>query len=120
MSEVKTMKFNKRLLFIFMIGILPFSAIAYRCPVHINAAQAQIDNILLEMKQMDMKVDKSEMALVHSLIDYAKMYLHSATHNHEKPQGLFDHARSIAKADSALAYANAATSYYKLLVAKAK
>ncbi len=34
--------------------------------------------------------------------------LNSAKHNHEKPQGVYDHARAIAKADSALGHARAA------------
>ncbi|MFQ5962642.1 MAG: hypothetical protein ACE5MG_14730 [Candidatus Methylomirabilales bacterium] len=49
-----------------------------------------------------------QMALVHSLIDDAKMFLAGARHNHEKPQGAYDHARSITKAESARGYAEAA------------
>jgi hypothetical protein len=48
------------------------------------------------------------MALVHSLLDDAKMILAGAKHNHEKPQGTYDHARAIAKADTALGHARAA------------
>ena len=42
------------------------------------------------------------------LLDDAKMVLAGARHNHEKPQGRLDHARAIAKADSARGYAVAA------------
>ena len=42
------------------------------------------------------------------LVDDAKHLLAHARHNHEKPQGAFDHARSVAKATSALGYAEAA------------
>ena len=53
--------------------------------------------------------DKGKAGLVHTLIDDANTLLHSAKHNHEKPAaGTYDHARSLAKADSAKAYAEAA------------
>ena len=42
------------------------------------------------------------------LLDDAKMLLHGAKHNHEKPQNKLDHARAMAKAGSAKAYADAA------------
>lgn len=51
---------------------------------------------------------KGKMAMVHALLDDAKMILAGAKHNHAKPQGPYDHARAIAKADSALGYARAA------------
>jgi hypothetical protein len=39
----------------------------------------------------------------------AKMLLHSAEHNHQKPAaGDYDHARAIAKARAAIGYAQAA------------
>jgi len=48
----------------------------------------------------------------HTLIDEAKMLLAGAKHNHAKPAaGKYDHARSIVKADSALAFAIAAKMY---------
>ena len=43
--------------------------------------------------------------IVQAAIEDAKMYLSGAKHNHEKPQGNFDHHRAIAKADLAKAYA---------------
>ncbi len=53
--------------------------------------------------------DATAKGLVHSLIDDAKMMLHSAKHNHEKPAaGKFDHARAMAKANAAEGYARAA------------
>ena len=61
------------------------------------------------MMLMQAMTDKSKAGLVHTLLDDAKMLLHSAKHNHEKPAvGSYDHARSLAKADSAKAYAEAA------------
>ena len=60
---------------------------------------------------------KAEMALIHALLDDAKMHLVSARHNHEKPQGRYDHARSIAKADAALGYAVAADIYHFKMMA---
>ena len=82
------------------------SSWAFSCPGHFKAAQAAIDSATNAMKAMS---DKSKAGLVHTLIDDAKTLLHSAKHNHEKPaSGTYDHARSLAKADSAKAYAEAA------------
>ena len=82
---------------------------AFECPKHFAAAQAAIDKIAEEMKgDMSKKMPKDQMALVHALLDDAKTRLTSAKHNHAKPQGAYDHARAIAKADAALGYATAA------------
>ena len=73
---------------------------------YFKVAQAAIDGATNAMKAMS---DKGKAGLVHTLIDDAKTLLHSAKHNHEKPAaGNYDHARSLAKADSAKAYAEAA------------
>ena len=53
-------------------------------------------------------VSKSDHALVHALLDDAKMLLAGAKHNHEKPQGDYDHGRAIAKANAARGSAVAA------------
>ena len=79
---------------------------AFSCPNHFTQAQAAIDSATTAMEAM---TDKTRAGLVHTLLDDAKMLLHSAKHNHEKPAaGGYDHARSLAKADSAKAYADAA------------
>jgi hypothetical protein len=79
---------------------------AFSCPNHFTQAQAAIDSATMAMEAM---TDKTRAGLVHTLLDDAKMLLHSAKHNHEKPAaGGYDHARSLAKADSAKAYADAA------------
>lgn len=57
-------------------------------------------------------MDKSQMALVHALLDDAKMLLEGAKHNHEKAQGAYDHAWVIAKADAARGYAVAADIFH--------
>ncbi len=44
--------------------------------------------------------------------------LAAAQHNHEKPQGAYDHARAIAKADAALGYAKAADIFHFKLMQK--
>ncbi len=94
----------------------PRTANAFECPKHFAAAQAAIDNVLEGMKGME-GMDMKDMASLHSLVDDAKMVLASAIHNHEKPQGAFDHARAIAKAKTALAYAEAADIYhFKLMM----
>ena len=95
--------------FVLVVGIsqFPRTANAFECPTHFAAAQAAIDNALEGMQGME-GMDPVQMGLLHSLIDDAKMVLASALHNHEKPQGPFDHARAIAKARTALGYAEAA------------
>ena len=84
------------------------AASAFECPAHFAEAQAMIDKVTADMKGMSESMPKEKMALVHALLDDAKMNLGSGIHNHEKPQGLYDHARAIAKADSALGHARAA------------
>ena len=84
------------------------SASAFQCPNRFAAAEAAIgkatDNMMSAMEQMP----KEQMALVHALLDDAKMHLNSGRHNHEKPQGAYDHARAVGKANAAISYAEAA------------
>ena len=84
------------------------AASAFECPAHFAATQTLIDKVTADMKGMSEPMPKEKMALVHALLDDAKMLLGSGIHNHEKPQGVYDHARAIAKADAALGYARAA------------
>ena len=80
-------------------------AFAAPCPGHTDPAQTAIDKAVAAMKGMP-KGEKQ--ALVHTLIDDAKMLIWSAKHNCDKPAaGNYDHARSAAKA-AAAAYAKAA------------
>ena len=87
--------------------LIPFGAYAFECPKHFKAAQQAIDKVIQDMKGMEM-MPKEQVALAHALLDDAKTWLQSAKHNHEKPQGLYDHARAIAKADAARGSALAA------------
>jgi hypothetical protein len=93
-----------------VVGLLqiPNAASAFECPKHFAAAQALIDKVTEDMKSMKGKTSKEDHALVHALLDDAKMILAGAKHNHEKPQGAYDHARAIAKADAARGSALAA------------
>ena len=85
------------------------NAQAFECPKHFAEAQTVIDKVTGDMGgDMSKQMPKEQMALVHALLDDAKSRLASAKHNHDKPQGAYDHARAIAKADSALGYATAA------------
>ena len=84
------------------------AAQAFECPKHFAEAQAAIDKVTEDMKGMKGSMSKEDMALVHALVDDAKMLLTGAKHNHEKPQNKLDHARAMAKAGSAEAYADAA------------
>ncbi len=98
--------------------LVPSGAQAFECPKHLTAAQAAIDKVVGDMKGM--KMAKADKVLVHALLDDAKMMLAGAKHNHAKPQGAFDHARSIAKAKAALGYAQGADIYHWKLMGKMK
>lgn len=89
------------------VASVPWQAGAFECPKHFQEAQNAIDRVAAEM-QGAYGVSKHDMALVHALLDDAKMALSGARHNHEKPQGAYDHARAIAKADAAHGHAKAA------------
>lgn len=94
---------------VFGLAQIPVAAAAFECPKHIADAQAMIEKVAGDMgSDMSKQMVKEDMALVHALLDDAKMLLAGAEHNHEKPQGTYDHARSIAKADAALGAARAA------------
>ncbi len=81
-------------------------AFAFECPKHLSAAEARIGEVMKAVEASS--APKEAKALVHALLDDARMLLEGARHNHEKPQGKYDHARALAKADSALAHAEAA------------
>ena len=93
---------------IFCASLVATPALAFECPKHFSEAQAMIDKVAGDIKSMSDMMAPEDMALVHALLDDSKMLLSGAQHNHEKPQGPYDHARSIAKADAALGYARAA------------
>ncbi|MFB3110487.1 MAG: hypothetical protein ACE10G_00470 [Gemmatimonadales bacterium] len=98
---------------------MPWNAQAFECPKHFDDAQAAIDKVVADMGgKMSKMMPKEQMALVHTLLDEAKMILAGAQHNHEKPQGAYDHARAIAKADAALGYAKAADIFHFKLMQK--
>ncbi len=86
----------------------PLQIKAFECPKHFEEAQAAIDKVAQDMQGMERRMKRENMALVHALLDDAKMLLEGARHNHEKPQGVYDHARAIAKADAARGHALAA------------
>lgn len=102
-----------------LLFLLPWGAAqAFECPKHFTEAQSAIDKVAGDMKgKMSKKMRKEDMALVHALLDDAKSRLASAKHNHEKPQGRFDHARAIAKSDAARGYAVAADIFHFKLMA---
>ena len=104
---------------------LPSRAEAFECPNHFQAAQMAIDKVTEDMKgdmskTMVQAGMKTEMTLVHALLDDAKGWLAGARHNHEKPQSAYDHARAIAKADAARGSAVAADIYHFKMMAKMK
>ncbi len=108
------------LLVVLTVILMAQPASAFECPKRFKAAQAAIDKATKGMKGMMKMMSKKDMALVHALIDDAKTALTSAKHNHAKPQGMFDHARAIAKANAAHGYAEAADIYHFKLMAKMK
>ncbi len=105
-----------------LMFLLPWGAAqAFECPKHFADAQALIDKVKGDMGgDMSKQMPKEQMALVHGLLDDAKSRLASAKHNHEKPQGVYDHARAIAKADAALGYARAADILHFNLMGQSK
>ncbi len=118
-----TKRWALALLGVFALIQLPHAASAFECPRHFAKAQAAIDKVIGDMKgemskSMASAGMKPQMALIHALLDDAKMRLAGAKHNHAKPQGAYDHARAIAKADAALGYAVAADMYHFKLMAK--
>lgn len=99
---------HKTLVVFVIAGVLGMSSAAgaFTCPADFEKAEAAISEATAAMDTMD---EGSQKGLVHTLIDDAKMLLRGARHNHEKPAaGGYDHARSIAKARSAIGYAEAA------------
>ncbi len=107
--------------FVVLALLMPINVQAFECPKHFAAAQAAIDKVKGDMTPEMMKMmKKSNTALVHALLDDAKMLLAGAKHNHEKPQGLYDHGRAIAKADAARGYAVAADIFHWKLMGKMK
>ncbi len=91
-----------------LILYAPTEARAFECPSHISEARATIDKVSGELKSAMSRIPADNTEMVHSLLDYAEMFLAGAKHNHDDAQGLRDHVRAIAKADSALGYARAA------------
>ncbi len=87
---------------------LPDLARAFECPGHFERARQEIARVGEALEAAGDKVSAADRALVHALLDDAKMLLSGGEHNHAKPQGKYDHARAIAKANSAEAYARAA------------
>ncbi len=96
----------------------PGSAQAYECPKHFAAAQAAIDKVADDMKADIPWKEPLDKALVLNLLDDAGMLLGGAKYNHENPRGSYGHARAIAKADSALGYANAADLFHRELLSQ--
>jgi hypothetical protein len=81
---------------------LTSAVLAFECPARFKDAKAAIAKATAAMKQMSPGANQK---LVHALIDDAKMILQGGIHNHEKPQGAYDHGRSVAKAKAAEGYA---------------
>ena len=90
--------------FVVLALLMPISVQAFECPKRFKEAQAAIDKATTAVK----KLSGQPKAEVHMVLADAKMFLFGAKHNHEKPQGKMDHARAIAKANSARAHAEAA------------
>ncbi len=93
-------------IFALALALTATPAFAFSCPNEHGAAQAAIDEATAAVNGMP---DGEAKGLVHTLIDDAKALLASSQHNHAKPAaGKYDHARSVAKARSAVAFAEAA------------
>jgi hypothetical protein len=96
----------------------PGNAQAFECPKHFAAAQAAIQKVASDMNADIPWQTPLDKELILTLLDDARMLLGGATHNHENPTGGYSHARSIAKADAALGYANAADLFHRELLSQ--
>ena len=68
---------------------------AFQCPRHIAEAEDMIVDVVNDMAAMKGEMSDDNAALVHALLDDAKASLAAAKHNHDKPQGAFDHAQTL-------------------------
>jgi hypothetical protein len=84
----------------------PGTSNAFECPQHFAAAQAAIDKTVADMAGMTM--DPMMTAQIVAFLDRARADLAHAMEHHAGAEGGMDHAKSIAGADTALAYATAA------------
>lgn len=121
------MKLKWPLAFIAAFALIqfPLAANAFECAKYITEAQAAIDKVVEDMKgEMSKRMAAAGMAadmvLVHALLDDAKKELAGAKHNCEKPQGDYDLARAIAKAEAARGSAVAADIFHFNLMGKMK
>lgn len=85
---------------------------AAECPKHLADVQALINTVVAGADRARDRMPPDRAALVHALLDDARMLLEAARQNHERPQGPYDHARAFAKADVALGHARAAQIVY--------
>ena len=113
--------------FVVLALLMPINVQAFECPKDFKAkaaikdAQAAIDKVKGDMTpEMMKKMKKADIALVHALLDDAKMLLASAKHNYGKPQGDYDCARAAAKAKAAHGYAVSADIWHWKLMGKMK
>ena len=96
----------------------PWSAQAYECPKHFAVAQAAIDKVAADMQADIPWQEPLDKELVLTLLDDARMLLGGGKHDHENSRKSYGHARAIAKADSALAYARAADLFHRELLSQ--
>lgn len=81
---------------------------ASECPKRLGDVQALIDRVGAGVDRAGNRLGADCAALVHALLDDARMLLEAGRQNHERPRGAYDHARAFAKADAALGHARAA------------
>lgn len=84
--------------------LAPMTAGAFECPAHFGPAQQAIDETAAGLGELDAE----DRAAVEALLDDARTRLEQARASHGNAANLGDHARSIAEADAAAAYARAA------------
>jgi len=83
-------------------------ASAFECPAHIATAETEIDRVSFAIRDMADMLPVSALAQTKTLLDEARVLLAKAQAGHEAAAQPYDHALSIAYANSALAYATAA------------
>ena len=95
----------------------PSTAQAFECPKHFASAQAAIDRVIENTKDMADKMKPEDLALVRAHIANAQMTLEEAKAHHERAAGgPHHHARAIMRAHAAMGHALAADALHRSMM----
>ena len=94
------------------------SAQALECPMHFAEAQAAIDRVAENIKDMESKMPKEDVGLVLAHLRNARMSLVEAKYHHTQKNVVYHHTRAIVRANEARGHAVAADSLHRKLMNK--